>query len=216
MPVPTSRAILLCLPLVLLGAAGCSGAPDRVEAAEISTASDLAAIRTATARFQDVNLALADGYIPDPSGMCVDAAMVGAPAEIGAMGIHYFRPDLLGITATEPRVDGNDGVLDFQKPEVLVYEPQADGSMQLVAVEYLVFEKAWQAAGNKSVPSFNGTNFFRMADDPSTAMDEAHGFEPHYELHLWLYRENPSGMFEEFNPAVTCANHKAHTAHASH
>jgi hypothetical protein len=35
-------------------------------------------------------------------------------------------------------------------------------------------------------------------------MDEAHGFEPHYELHVWTHRPNPSGLFAEWNPAVTC------------
>jgi hypothetical protein len=43
-----------------------------------------------------------------------------------------------------------------------------------------------------------------MADDPATELDEAHNFEPHYDLHVWLYRENPSGMFAQFNPKVKC------------
>jgi hypothetical protein len=44
-----------------------------------------------------------------------------------------------------------------------------------------------------------------------TDIDEAHGFEPHYELHAWVFRENPNGPFEQFNPAVTCEHHKGGT-----
>jgi hypothetical protein len=43
-----------------------------------------------------------------------------------------------------------------------------------------------------------------MQDDLATEADEAHGFEPHYELHFWLYKKNPSGMFSPFNPDVSC------------
>ena len=105
-------------------------------------------IRTATSKYKDVNVALAEGYIADPMNICEMATMMGRPAEEGGMGIHYFRPDLLGITATEPRVDGVGTHTDFKQPAVLLYEPQADGSMELIAVENLVFAKAWHAAGN--------------------------------------------------------------------
>jgi hypothetical protein len=164
------------------------------------------AIRKATARFSDVKVALAEGYIPDPAGHCVSAAMEGLPAELGAMGIHYLRPDLLGITATAPRVDGTGTHTDFLKPSILLYEPQKDGSLVLVGVENLVFEKAWKAAGNASPPVLAGRVFDRMADDPATPIDEAHGFEPHYDQHVW-FRENPSGNLSPFNPAVSCADH---------
>ncbi len=86
-------------------------------------------IRTATQKYMDVNVALEEGYIADPMNMCEMATMMGRPAEEGGMGIHYFRPDLLGITATEPRVDGVGTHTDFLQPAVLLYEPQADGSM---------------------------------------------------------------------------------------
>ena len=43
-----------------------------------------------------------------------------------------------------------------------------------------------------------------MADDPSTPGDEAHGFMPHYDQHVWLFRENPMGVLMPFNPNVTC------------
>jgi hypothetical protein len=40
-------------------------------------------------------------------------------------------------------------------------------------------------------------------------VDEAHHFAPHYDLHVWLYRENPKGMFTQFNPKASCEHHKA-------
>ena len=163
-----------------------------------------AELKAASERFTDVNVALAEGYIPDPTGMCITAEMEGQPAEKGAMGIHYFRPDVLGITATEPRVDGNGTNTDFLKPGVVIYEPQADGSLKLVAVENLVFEKAWKEAGNDAAPSYAGHDYVHMIDLAETEADEAHGFQPHYELHAWVFRDNPIGPFEPFNPAVTC------------
>jgi hypothetical protein len=47
-----------------------------------------------------------------------------------------------------------------------------------------------------------------MRDDPATRVDEAHMFEPHYDQHVWLYRDNPSGVLAQFNPRVSCAHHK--------
>lgn len=67
---------------------------------------DLDALRAASEKYKDVEVALAEGFIPDPSGHCIDAGAEGLPAEWGGMGIHYLRPDLLMITAGEPRVDG--------------------------------------------------------------------------------------------------------------
>src|SRR5262245_25293949 len=94
----------------------------------------LAEVRAVTEKYQDVNVALAEGYIRDPSDMCETADMMGRPASQGAMGVHYFRPDMLGITAPpNPRVNGNGTHTDFRAPAILIYEPQADGSMQLVA-----------------------------------------------------------------------------------
>jgi hypothetical protein len=169
-------------------------------------------VRAATIRFRDVNVALAEGYIRDPMDLCDTAEMMGRPAEEGVMGIHYVRPDLLGITGPpNPRVNGTSTHTDFLKPGVLIYEPQADGSLELVAVENLVFIDAWNAAGHRERPSFRGQPYDLMADDPATAVDEAHMFEPHYDLHVWLYRENPRGMFAQFNPNATCANHTGNT-----
>ncbi len=170
-------------------------------------------VRAQTERFQDVNVALAEGYIRDPGNICDTAEMMGRPAALGAMGIHYFRPDMLGITAPpNPRVDGTGTHTDFNRPAILIYEPQADGSVRLVAVENLVFARAWHAAGNSAPPSFQGVPWDSMSDDPATRIDEAHNFEPHYDRHVWLYRDNPNGMFAQFNPNVSCRFHRQNIA----
>ncbi len=210
--------VLLALSLTLVA---CSGSPG-VQEAESSTLAaqsfapaagepTLDEIRQLTERFRDVDVALAEGYIRDPSEMCVTAEMEGRPADEGAMGIHYFRPDLLGITGPpDPRVNGNGTHTDFRNPAILLYEPQADGSLELVGVENLVFVAAWEAAGRAGPPTFHGHPYERMEDDPATDFDEAHGFEPHFDRHVWIYRENPLGVFAPMNPTVTCRHHTGH------
>jgi hypothetical protein len=141
--------------------------------------------------------------------------MMGRPRELGAMGIHFFRPDLLGITAPPaPRVNGTGTHTEFRRPSILIYEPQADGSLELVAVENLVFADAWRKAGHTERPTFHGVPYDSMADDPNTPVDEAHMFEPHFDRHVWIYRENPNGVFTPLNPAVSCANHRRGTDHS--
>ena len=128
--------------------------------------------------------------------------------ELGGMGIHYMNPAALKITAGEPRVDGLSTYTDFMSPAILLYEPQADGSLELVGIENLVFEAAWRGMGHGGPPEINGRQWDHMSDDPSTAGDEAHGFMPHFDQHVWLFRENPAGALEPFNPNVTCEHHR--------
>lgn len=162
-------------------------------------------ILTATAKYADINVALAEGFFPAPPGDCVSAAAEGLPAEMGAMGIHYIHPGLLGLTPPgSGRVNGNGMNTDFTTPSILLYEPQPDGSLQLVGVENLIFQSAWTAAGKDGVPMFGDQPWDVMADMSDTEGDEAHGFEPHYDLHVWTQRENPTGVFAPFNPDVTC------------
>lgn len=185
----------------------------------IPTAADLAdraaaldeaipALREATERFEDVEVALAEGYVRDPMNLCVSASVEGYPPQLGGMGIHFFRPDLLGLTANAPRVDGTGTHTDFSRPGVLVYFPDEEGKLQLGAVENIVFRQAWYEAGNSEPPEFHGHEYWRLIDNPATAdVDEAHMFEPHYELHLWIHEENPLGVTFPFNPKVSCAGH---------
>jgi hypothetical protein len=208
----TPTILAVCLGLALAGPVAAQGAGTHGSHAKASEPS-LEDLRKATERFRDVEVALAEGYIADPGNMCVTAAMEGLPRQLGSMGIHYFRPDLLGITAVEPRVNGVGIHTDFLTPAILVYEPQADGSLELVAIENLIFQNAWHEAGNTAPPEFHGNEYYSVVNNPVTDVDEAHGFEPHYELHIWLYRDNPNGMFAPFNPAVTCAHHQQDDHH---
>ena len=176
----------------------------------------LAEVRAATERFQDIEVALAEGYIRDPFDYCDTAEMLGQPAELGVMGVHYFRPDLLGIEGPpDPVVRGTGTHIDFLSPSILIYEPQPDGSLELVAVENLVFADAWSAAGNTEPPPFHGVSYDYMTDNPDTEVDEAHIFATHWDRHVWLYRENPNGVFAQFNPNASCEHHTGAT-HADH
>lgn len=185
----SSKTILAsCL---LFGLASC---------ASIQADYDLAAAKSASEKYKDVNVALAAGFIPDPAGEC-------AASPAGAMGIHYLNMALLEITGADPRIDGTGTHTDFTNPAVLLYEPQEDGSLVLVGIENLVFKAAWHEAGNTEIPSFAGVEWGTMADDPDTDVDEAHGFAPHYDRHVWLFRDNPAGVFAPFNSNVSCEFH---------
>lgn len=188
-----------------------------VAAALVVQEPDLATVRKATERFRDVKVALAEGYIRDPFDLCDTAEMMGRPSTLGAMGVHYFKPDVLGITAPpNPKVSGTGIHTDFLTPSILIYEPQASGSLELVAVENLAFVEAWKAAGKVEPPSFHGVAYNYMADDPATPADDAHQFAPHYDRHVWIYRENPNGVFAPFNPKVSCAHHTGATLMMAH
>ena len=207
----------MILTAALFGVVATASAAPAAHSAAGAGEPSLEEVRALTERFQDVNVALAEGYIRDPMNLCDTAEMLGRPATLGAMGVHYFRPDLLGITAPpNPRVDGNGTHTDFRRPAILIYEPQADGSLQLVAVENLVFISSWQAAGNAGPPTFQGVAYDRMVDDPATESDEAHMFAPHYDRHVWIYRPNPNGVYAMFNPAVDCRHHRGTTTAMVH
>jgi hypothetical protein len=162
------------------------------DAAAAAVTRDLAAVRAATARYHRVEAAVADGFAD--TRHCVEAPD-GAPA--AAMGVHFLHGARVGA---DP---------DPTAPAVLVYEPQADGSRALVAVEYMVARGAWDAAHPGARPALFGHAF---EDGP---MDT-------YTLHVWVWRHNPAGMFAPFNPKVSCAaapggasGAGAHAAHAA-
>jgi hypothetical protein len=222
----TRSSVFAGLVVFLVVLSGCGGsqsgeaspATTGAEASLAAPAPDeptLEEVRALTERFRNVEVALAEGYIRDPSDACITAEMEGRPATDGAMGVHYFRPDMLELAGPpDPLVDGTGTHIDFRNPSVVIYEPQPDGSLELVAVENLVFAAAWRAAGNTEPPTFHGVPFDYMENDPATDVDEAHGFAPHYDRHVWLYRENPNGVFTPMNPNVTCAHHTGAAGHA--
>lgn len=192
---------LLCLIAALWLNAGCRSADSEPTLDEV---------RSIAEKYRDVAVAKAEGYTTD--NKCVTAEMLGHPAEMGAMGLHYIRRDLLGLPPKPSppgsgRVSGNGTHTDFRRPAMLVYEPQQDGSLQLVAVENLVFADAWHAKA-KSPPTFHGRTYPLLRDDTNTKLDEAHGWQAHYEQHLWIFRDNPNGAYSPFNPNVTCKFNK--------
>jgi len=217
-PLPIVLALLALVPGQARSQDGApASAPTAAVLADRAAALEAAipALREATARFRDVEVALAEGYVRDPMNLCVTAPFEGYPSQLGGMGIHFFRPDLLGLTATEPRVDGAGTHTDFSQPSVLVYFPDEDGNLRLGAIENLVFRKAWEEAGNPGRPELHGHQFWALTDNPATAdVDEAHMFVPHYELHLWIHEENPLGVTFPFNPRVSCAGHDGPTTMA--
>ena len=123
---------------------------------------------------------------------------------LGTMGFHYVRGDLLGLTPpVNGRVNGTGTYIGAEPPAILLYVPDGQGGLRLVGIELLVFAAAWDAANNHP-PMYRGREFNYMADNPSTSHDEAHGFMPHYDLHIWLFEHNPSGLYAQWNPAISC------------
>jgi hypothetical protein len=136
------------------------------------------AVRQATVPYQDATAAEAAGYAP----------MLGCVSgpQSGAMGEHYMNGALIG-----------DGVLDASQPEALLYAPQADGTVQLAGVEYLVLADAWDAS-HDGPPILDG-QLFNYVGAPNRYRNPAF-----YELHVWAGQDNPNGMFADFNPTVSC------------
>lgn len=137
------------------------------------------AVRQGTERFRDVSAAIAAGYVQFQG--CVSGP------EKGAMGVHYSNFALF------------DAVTDIANPEVLVYEPK-EGRLQLVAAEYVVPGEAWDPTHDPfDKPNLMG-HLFHFAPGPNR-----YGPVPFYELHVWAWKNNPSGTFADWNPVVSCA-----------
>ncbi|HZI28283.1 MAG TPA: hypothetical protein VFD64_08990 [Gemmatimonadaceae bacterium] len=150
----------------------------------------LAAVREATDQFHDVDVAFGAGYRPSIVG-CESSAE-------GAMGVHYGNGALMGLVPGVRPTTGTNVVIDPLRPEVLMYEPHANGKRRLVGIEYVVYRAAWDAAHPGTPPTLLGVPFDQKFGP------EAHGHADHYELHVWLWRHNPLGMFAPWNPKVSC------------
>ena len=136
-------------------------------------------VRNATKQFRDVDAARAAGY--KAAGACV------ADPKYGGMGIHYANDELLA-----------DGTLDPLHPEVLVYQPGPNGRLTLGAVEYFTADADQDLDTNDDRPSLFGVPF----DGPMLGHEP--GMPKHYDLHVWLYKDNPAGVFAAYNPRVHC------------
>jgi hypothetical protein len=183
------RPIVTSLTLaVALSCAAALPAAAHGDAAALSphNRAELARVRADTAAYHDVQAAIAAGYGPfaDSAGiLCIDH-----PPD-GAMGIHYVNGALVG-----------DDRVDAGMPEALIYEPQADGTLRLVGMEYIVFQDAWHAdPARTGPPTLFGQTFH------AGGADNRYGIPAYYALHLWLWRHNPSGQFEDWNPKVSCS-----------
>lgn len=155
--------------------------------------------------YRSVSYAIAQGYRP--------ASTCESHPTLGTMGYHYVRPDLLGLTHPSTwvngKVNGTGTYTRVEPPAILLYVPDGNGGLKLAAIEMLVFAAAWDA-GHNHPPMYRGREYNYMVDDPTTARDEAHGFMPHYDLHIWLFEHNPSGMYAQFNPALSCVSESHH------
>jgi hypothetical protein len=135
-------------------------------------------VRLGTQGFRDVSAAMGAGYVS--TGSCVTGP------EKGAMGIHYANGALI-----------DDGALDARAPELLIYE-QRDGRLRLVGVEFLVIADPWNAT-HDAPPVLMGQHFHYVG------APNRYRLPAFYELHVWAWRDNPSGVFVDWNPDVSCA-----------
>lgn len=131
-----------------------------------SVQAQLAQVRAATAAFHDIAAAEDKGYIKMLP--CFD------DAALGGMGQHWIRPAAFALP------------LDPASPAALVYEPEADGSYRLVAVEYVVPDP------DKTMDAPH------LLGKPFTYLDSLGVWK----LHAWIWRPNPAGMFQDYNPTV--------------
>jgi len=134
-----------------------------------ATAELVRKVHAASARYHSTQQATKAGY-------AVSSPCVAVPG-LGGMGFHWENGALL------------DPSFDPMQPESLVYAPNAEGKLKLVAVEYVVLNVGQPA------PMF-GDQPFEVDGTPIPA--------PHWSLHVWLHKDNPSGIFAPFNPDVVC------------
>lgn len=135
---------------------------------------DLAQLRLVTAQFQRLEAAQAAGYNLVPG-----SNQCLNSAGFGGLGYRYINTSLI------------DAEVDFLQPEGMVYVLGPNGALQLGAVEYIVPVAAWNAI-HTGWPQLMGHQFHL---NPS--LDA-------YVLHIWVWENNPSGMFEDWNPKVSC------------
>ena len=142
-------------------------------------------VRESTERFRDVAVAEAEGY-------SLMFGCVSGP-DAGAMGMHYVNMDLVV-----------DPTLDATRPEIVIYEPQANGRLKLIGADYLVLADAWHA-NNPGTPQLKG-QLMHLFEAPNRF-----GLPAFYTLHVWAWKENPSGAFVNWHPQVSCEAFKGST-----
>jgi hypothetical protein len=136
-------------------------------------------VRSATARFRDVNVAMAEGWAA--ATPCVSGPYAGA------MGVHFNQPSRKA-----------DGTVSAEAPQFLIYEPMSDGAMRLVGVEFLVTVSDWENK-NGAVPAVLDGNLMNLVPTPNR-----YGLPAFYEMHVWAWEDNPKGSFADWNTRVNC------------
>ena len=143
------------------------------------------ALRKSLEKYQYYKVAVRDLYLSTVGCVHYSGEKIAGHMEYakGAMGVHFVN-----LTVKGPP--------DPMKPNVLIYEPVGK-KLKLVAVEWLVPH----TPETKQAPSLFGQTF----------MGPMEGHEPlipkefvHYDLHAWLFKDNPLGMFAATNPKVNC------------
>jgi hypothetical protein len=141
------------------------------------------AVREATERFKDVEEAKREHYA------LIFGCVTGD--DVGAMGLHFLNGDLLDDV-------NKNGVFDATRPQIVLYEPNSDGSLRLTGADFLVFADAWNAKHPNDPPQLMG-QLFHFFDTPNRF-----GLPAFYTLHVWAWKDNPDGAFVNWHPNVSC------------
>jgi hypothetical protein len=118
--------------------------------------------------------------VADSSGYSAQITPCMSDPTLGGMGFHYGNVGLI------------DGAVQVDQPELLLYEPQANGALSLVAVEYII--PYTFVPRDAPAPTLFGEQF--LQNDTFQL----------WGLHVWVWKHNPSGLFASWNPQVSCAN----------
>ena len=148
--------------------------PATIQDANAAVHKDLAALRRATAKFHDFETASHAGWSAPITACMTD------PAGAGGMGFHYGNTKLI------------NGSVQVDQPELLLYEPEKNGRLRLVAVEYII--PYTEHSRDAAPPELFGQKF--KQNDTFQL----------WGLHAWVWKDNPSGIFADWNPEITCAN----------
>ncbi|MFE9878575.1 hypothetical protein [Streptomyces sp. NPDC005784] len=153
---------------------------------------DLTTAYMASVKYLDEKVALADGYVPHQCST--------DPAGHGSMGYHYFN-------------ESRYGSLDPAKPAALLFEDGKDGKRRLAGVEWIVLDSDQIMKTTKDRPSMFGGQKF---DGPMPG--HYPGMPIHYDMHVWLWKHNPNGLFNRWNPRVKCpaAPAQSHSSGTTH
>jgi len=144
-----------------------------------TTQRELQSVKAATARYHSFKQALRAGY-----------SVAGEPcvaSPLGTMGIHAVNAALMA-----------DPAINALRPEILLYVPKANGKLRLVGVEYWKADADGDLATDDDRPSVLGHAF----DGPMPGHNPT--MPVHYDLHVWIWKTNLSGLFAQFNPALSC------------